>query len=228
MNAAITDLTREHAHAGLPLVQAGTPLTQARAAVILTHGRGGSAADILALAAELDVDGVAWLAPQAAGNTWYPLSFLAPVEANEPALSSALRRLGEVIDIVEQAGIAAERIMLAGFSQGACLTLEHVARNARRYGAVAGFTGGLIGPPGAPRDYPGDLAGTPVFLGSSVPDPHVPWERVEETAVVLERMGAVVDLRGYPYMPHTINAEEVGAAHALLERIAACGGKPRT
>jgi glyoxalase family protein len=228
MSAATTDVAREHVHAGLPLVQTGAPLPRARAAAILVHGRGGSAADILNLAAELDVDGVAYLAPQAAGNTWYPLSFLAPIEANEPGLSSALRRVGEVVHVVEQAGVPAERIMLAGFSQGACLTLEHVARNARRYGAVAGFTGGLIGPPGAARDYPGGLAGTPVFLGSSVPDPHVPWERVEESAVVLERMGAVVDLRGYPYMPHTINAEEVGAARALLERIAASGGEPRT
>jgi len=221
MSAAATDLTLEHVHAELPLVQTGAPLPQARAAAILVHGRGGSGADILTLAAEFDVDGVAYLAPQAAGNTWYPLSFLAPIEANEPGLSSALRRLGEVVDVVEQAGIPAERVLLAGFSQGACLTLEHVARNARRYGAVAGFTGGLIGPPGAPRDYPGDLAGTPVFLGSSVPDPHVPWERVEETAVVLERMGAVVDLRGYPRMPHTINAEEIDAARGLLQRLAA-------
>jgi predicted esterase len=139
-------------------------------------------------------------------------------------LSSALRRVSELIEAVEQEGVDRARIVLAGFSQGACLTCEFAARNARRYGGIIGFTGGLIGPPGTARDYDGDFAGTPVFLGSSIPDPHVPWERVEETAEVLNRMGAVVKSSGYRGMPHTINAEEVAEARAIIDRVAVHSG----
>lgn len=225
MSAPQTGAPPAHPHAGGLLARAGAPLEQARAAVVLLHGRGATAEGILGLADELGTEGVAYLAPQASGNTWYPLGFLAPMEANEPALSSALRLLGEVVDGVEQAGVPSERIVLAGFSQGACLTLEYAARNARRYGGIVGFTGGLIGPPGTARTYDGDFADTPVLLGSSVPDPHVPWERVEETAVVLERMGATVDMRGYPGMPHTINADEIAAARAIVRRVVGPGGE---
>jgi predicted esterase len=196
--------------------RAGEPAAEAAAALVLVHGRGGSADDILTLAGELDVLGVAYLAPQAAGGTWYPQSFLAPIEANEPGLSSGLRRLEAVVEELETAGLPARRIVLLGFSQGACLTLEFTARHPRRYGAVVGFTGGLIGPRGTPREYQGSVDGTPVFLGSSDPDPHVPWWRVEETADVLRRMGAEVDARAYSGMAHTINVEELDAARALL------------
>jgi predicted esterase len=172
----------------------------------------------MGLAEALGREDLALIAPRAAGNTWYPQSFLAPIEANEPGLSSGLAVLGDVIDSAEAAGVPAVRQVLVGFSQGACLTLEFAARHPRRFGAVAGLTGGLVGPPGTPRDYPGSLDGTPVFLGSSDPDPHVPWSRVTETAEVLERMGATVDLRRYPGMPHTINEEEVAAVRALIDR----------
>jgi predicted esterase len=202
------------------VLAAGAPLEQARAAVLLIHGRGASAEGILALSTELAREDVAYLAPQAAGSTWYPFSFLAPLEHNEPALSSALTALDDVLGRVERAGIPSERRMLLGFSQGACLTLELAARSARRFGAVVGLTGGLIGPRVDRDRYAGSFEGTPVFLGSSDPDPHVPWERVEETAALLDDLGAAVDLRSYPGMPHTINREEIDAAADMLDRIA--------
>lgn len=200
---------------------AGAPLDRARALVVLVHGRGASAESILTLAAELERPRVAFVAPQAAGSSWYPYSFLAPLERNEPGLSSGLATLAALADEGERAGIPAERQMLLGFSQGACLTLELAARRPRRYGGVVGLTGGLLGPEGTSRDTPGSLAGTPVFLGSGDPDPHVPWARVEETARVLERMGGVVTLRRYPGMGHTVNAEELAAARAMLDRLLA-------
>lgn len=207
-------------HQGQPVHSAGTPLGEARALVLLVHGRGGSAEDILGLARELGRDDVAYLAPQASGFTWYPQSFLAPIEQNELGLSSGLMALAAVLRDAEGAGVPTERQMLLGFSQGACLTLEFAARNPRRYGGVVGFTGGLVGPPGTSRDYPGSFDGTQVFLGSSDPDPHVPWPRVEETERVLKGMGATVDLRRYPGMAHTINGEEIEAARAMLDRVA--------
>ncbi len=207
-------------HQGQPVRTAGAPLDEARALVLLAHGRGGTAENILELARDLGRDDIAYLAPQAAGFTWYPLSFLAPVEQNEPGLSSALKTLGTVLTDAERAGISSERQLLLGFSQGACLILELAARRPCRYGGVVGFTGGLVGPPGTSRDYPGSLDGTPVFLGSSDPDPHVPWARVEETARVLEGMDATVTLRRYPGMAHTINGEEIEAARTMLDRVA--------
>lgn len=212
-------------HQGQPVQAAGVPLDQARALVILVHGRGGSAADILGLARELMLDDVAFLAPQASGSTWYPYSFLAPIENNEPGLSSGLATIEKISQDAVTAGIPSERQMVLGFSQGACLTLEFAARHPRRYGGIVGFTGGLVGPPGTPRDYPGSFDGTPFFIGSSDPDPHVPWERVEETAQVVEGMGGKVDLRRYPGMPHTINAEEIEAATKMLEDIVDSSGK---
>ena len=207
-------------HRAAPVVAAGAPLAEARAAVVLVHGRGGSARDILGLAGELDRPGVAWLAPQAAGGSWYPYSFLAPLESNQPQLDSALAALRRVVDEVGDAGPGVERLALIGFSQGACLAVESAARGGRRLGAVAGLTGGLIGPPGTARDYPGSLAGTPVLLGSGDPDPHVPWSRVEETAAVFAGLGAEVDLRRYPGLPHTINSDEMARLDELLTALA--------
>lgn len=205
-------------HAGQPVLRRGAALQDARLAVILVHGRGASAEDILGLADELSPAGdLAWLAPQASGNTWYPYSFLSPLAQNQPSLNSALGLLATLVDDIGRSGLGAERIALVGFSQGACLSLEFAARRAGRFAAVAGFSGGLIGPPGTPRDYAGELSGTPVFLGCSDRDPHIPVERVHETASVLARMGAHVDERIYPAMGHTINRDELEAVAALLK-----------
>jgi predicted esterase len=207
-------------HAGQLILTAGPPPESAACTLVLVHGRGASAESILTLAEELRVEGLAALAPQAAGQSWYPHSFLAPLAANQPYLDSALRRLESIVAELLARDVPGERIALLGFSQGACLTLEFTARHPRRYGAVMGLTGGLIGPPGTPRDYAGSLDGTPVFLGTSDPDPHVPFERVRETGTVLARMGAGVELRRYPGMPHTINEDELDACRALLRRLA--------
>lgn len=211
-------------HRDAPVIAAGRPLEEARAAMILVHGRGATAENMMGIARELHHRDWAYLAPQAAGYSWYPYSFLAPLEHNEPHLSSALALLGSVVDSVVGAGIPAERMMIVGFSQGACLTVEFAARNPRRYGGIVAFTGGLIGPDGTPRDYPGSLEGTPVFLGTSDPDPHVPRPRVEESARVLERMGAQVTLRIYPGMGHTINDEELEYARMIMNAVLGDGG----
>lgn len=185
-------------------------------AVILVHGRGDSASGILGLADALEAPHVMWLAPQAAGHAWYPFSFLAPMERNEPGLSSGLAVIDNLVGTVLGEGISAERVVLMGFSQGACLAQEYAARHARRYHAIVGLSGGLIGPPGTPRDYAGSFDGTPVFLGCSDIDAHIPVERVHESADVFARMGAAVDKRIYPGMPHTVNAEEISVVRALL------------
>jgi predicted esterase len=203
-------------HQDQPVLAAGAPLYQARAAMILIHGRGATAESILDLAAAVDRPGFAYLAPQAAGNTWYPNSFLAPIPSNEPGLSSGLAVIAGLLAHVAAAGLPPEHTILLGFSQGACLTLEYVARHARRYGGVAGLSGGLIGPDGTPRDYAGSLAGTPIFLGCSDVDFHIPRERVEESAVVLRRLGGDVTMRLYPNMGHTVNADELAAVRALM------------
>lgn len=212
-------------HQGQPLMRAGRPTSEASVAVVMVHGRGATAESILTLADEFGRDDLALVAPQAAGYTWYPYPFLAPLHQNEPWLSSALARLGEVVAQLEAEGMPAERIVLLGFSQGACLSLEFVARNLRRYGAVIGLSGGLIGPPGMPREYlqdkTGSLAGTPVFLGCSDRDPHVPRERVDETADVLRELNAEVTERIYPNMGHTVNQDEVEHVRRLLARVAA-------
>jgi phospholipase/carboxylesterase len=206
----------EGPHQGQPVLAAGEPLANARAALVMIHGRGASAEDILSFSRELAQLGFAYLAPQAAGNTWYPNSFLAPIASNEPELSSALSLLDAVVAHVAAAGIPTERTMLLGFSQGACLTLEYAARHARRYGGVVGWTGGLIGPDGTPRDYAGSLAGTPVFLGCSDVDFHVPRARVDLTAEVLRRRGGEVTERIYPNMGHTVNQDEVDFARDMM------------
>jgi len=201
------------------LLAAGAPLARARAAAVLVHGRGASAEDILSLGAEFGRDDIAYVAPQAENRAWYPYSFLAPLTQNEPHLSRALATLGATLDQLEAQGFAPERIALIGFSQGGCLALEHAARNAKRYGAIAGLSAGLIGPPGTPRDYAGSFAGTPAFLGCSDVDAHIPLPRVHETRDVLDRMGANVTERIYPGMPHTINADEIAAVGKLLAGI---------
>jgi phospholipase/carboxylesterase len=203
-------------HQGQPLVWAGRPVEEAAGAMVMVHGRGATAESILELRHELGSPELAYVAPQAAGYTWYPYSFMAPMERNEPGLSSGLAQLGEVLAGLEAAGIPPERTILLGFSQGACLSLEFAARNARRYGAVVGLSGGLIGPPGTPRDYPGGFAGTPVFLGCSDRDPHIPRERVDESAEVLRRMGAEVTERIYPAMGHTVNEDELEFVRTLI------------
>ncbi len=187
--------------------------------MILSHGRGASAADIMTIAAELSHPGVAYLASEAAGNAWYPLPFTAPLEENEPFLSSALSVVERLLlDVTRH--VAQERVILLGFSQGACLTLEFAARHAGRYGGVIAFTGGLIGPDGTPRDYPGSFDRTPVFIGGSDVDPHIKKERMVEAAGVLQKMGADVTLRLYPGMAHTVNADEIHTAAQMLEAVA--------
>ena len=203
-------------HGGQPVLAAGAPLDRANGAVILVHGRGGTADGMLSLSGELDQDGFAFLAPQAAGNSWYPLSFLAPVEHNEPYLSAALDTLAAVVEDLEEAGIPAERTILLGFSQGACLALEFAARNAQRYAGVVGLSGGLIGPDSDPRDYHGSLAETPVFLGCSEVDPHIPRERVLESGRILEGLGGKVTVRLYPDMGHTVSQEELDHVRSIM------------
>jgi predicted esterase len=203
-------------HVGQPVLTRGPAPEQAGLTAVVVHGRGGSAADILTLADAIAMPGVSYLAPQAAGRTWYPKSFLAPLDENEPHLSSALATLAQLVDELDGRGVAAHRIALMGFSQGACLSLEFAARHPRRYAAIAGLSGGLIGPPGTPRRYPGSLDGTPVFLGCSDIDAHIPLERVHETAAVFRTLGAIVDERIYPGMGHTINEDEVAAVRALM------------
>ena len=209
-------MSTPHPHASQPVFRAGPSIADARRVAILLHGRGASADDMLGLARELGVADVAYLAPQAAGYTWYPYSFLAPLADNEPGLSSALRVIAGLLEELQQQGVSADRVVLMGFSQGACLTLEFAARHARRYAGIAALSGGLIGPPGTPREYPGSLDGTPAFLGCSDVDPHVPVDRVRESAAVLLRMAATVDERIYPRMGHTVNEDEIKAVRALL------------
>jgi len=213
------NITGTNPHANQPVLTFGTPLDQAKAAMLMVHGRGAGAEDILYLAEELDATGFAYLAPQAAGYTWYPQRFLAPLEANQPWLDSALKKLDRVIKQIAEAGIPTEQTFLLGFSQGACLALEYAARNAHRWGGVVGLSGGLIGPQIDPERYPGSLAGTPVFLGCSDIDPHIPKQRVLETAKMMEQLDAVVDARLYPGMGHTVNKDELEAVRKLMQRL---------
>ena len=208
-------------HRNQPVLQRGAPLNAAKGAVVLLHGRGASADDILGLAQDFDLPDLAYLAPEAAEHTWYPYSFLSPIEQNQPWLDSALRLVGETVQRAITAGIEQQKVAIVGFSQGACLATEFVTRNAARYGGLVAFTGGLIGPPGAKFVYSGELSGTPCFLGVGHRDPHVPWKRVEESAAVLSDLGAAVTLRRYPGLPHTINQDEIDHAKIILRRIGA-------
>lgn len=198
------------------VVTKGPKLGHAAKVLIMLHGRGAHAADILSLAPYLNVGEFTLLAPQATGNSWYPYSFLAPPNANEPWLSSALSLLGTVVDETTAAGILLNNIYFLGFSQGACLTLEYVTRNADRYGGVVAFTGGLIGDKVYEENYEGDFASTRVFIGTSDPDPHVPVSRVNESVQVLQKMNAAVTEKVYPGMGHTISEDEIQLANSII------------
>jgi phospholipase/carboxylesterase len=199
------------------VIAAGAPLARADKAVIMLHGRGATAPDILSLTDHLKGDDLAYLAPQAPDKSWYPFSFLAPLEQNEPHLSAALAVVGAVLESVSKEGLTPERVVLLGFSQGGCLALEFAARNARRYAGVVGLSAGLIGPENAPRDYSGSLAGTPVFLGWGDVDEHIPLNRVKEPTSVLRKLGAEVTQRIYPGMGHGINEDEIDHVRRMLE-----------
>jgi predicted esterase len=208
-------------HQNQPVRVAGMDLRQARGAMVMLHGRGATAESILSLVPELGITDFAYLAPQAGGNSWWPQSFLAPIPQNEPGISSAMQAVQDVLARVEAAGVPADRTVLLGFSQGACLAAEFAARNARRYGGVASLSGGLIGPNGTPRDYEGSLEGTPVFLGCSDVDSHIPAERVRQSAEVLERLGGEVTMRLYPGMGHTIIENELETVRTMMNLVVA-------
>jgi len=211
--------TSKGPHQGRPVAAAGEALDSAGAAMIMIHGRGATAESILTLADEFGRPGFAYLAPQAAGNTWYPNRFTAPISSNEPGLSSGLAVVADLLARLEKAGLAPAQTMLLGFSQGACLALEFAARNARRYGGLVGLSGGLIGPDGTPRDYAGSLAGTPIFLGCSDVDFHIPKERVHHTTEVLRQLGGEVTERLYPGMGHTVNQDEIDFVGEMMDRL---------
>jgi len=198
------------------ILKAGKNFDQADKVLIMIHGRGGTAQDILELAEHLNVGDYALVAPQAVGNTWYPQSFLAPRAANEPALSRALKTIKDTVLYVEKQGFSKEQIYFLGFSQGACLTLDFVTANAARYGGVVAFTGGLIGEQVDHRNYGGNFDGTPVFIGSSDPDMHVPVSRVKESTTLLEGMGAEVTEIIYQNMGHTISHAEIAQVNKLI------------
>lgn len=212
----MNDPDRSEPHQGQPLERAGEPTGTAEAAAIFLHGRGASARGILQMSEEFR-DDVAYLAPQAMRNTWYPNSFLAPIESNEPGRTSGLRVIADAVEVVEDANIPPERILLLGFSQGACLASEYVATNPRRYGGLAALSGGLIGETVEAEEYDGDLEGTPVFLGCSDSDPHIPEERVHETASVLNALGGDVTSRIYEGMGHTVNADEIATVSDMID-----------
>jgi predicted esterase len=207
-------------HQGQPLLTAGTLLEEANVAMVLLHGRGASAKDILTLADELNALGVAYLAPQAAGHQWYPNRFLAPVASNEPWLTSALNVLLDLQSEINRVGIPSERIAWLGFSQGACLALEFAARHPQRYGGVFGLSGALIENGDQVREYVGSLAKTPVFLGCSDVDFHIPLARVQRSTHLLQQLGAQVTQRIYPGMGHTVNQDELGFVQATLDALA--------
>jgi phospholipase/carboxylesterase len=198
------------------LVSAGIKISEAKKALVMIHGRGASAEDILSLANYLDVKDFALIAPQATGGTWYPYSFMAPPAQNEPYLSSALSMLKEITADLIAEGITASNIYFLGFSQGACLTLEFVTRNATKYGGAVALTGGLIGDQINPANYSGDFGGTPVFIGTSNPDPHVPVERVLASEKILQQMNAAVTVKVYPNMGHTVSQDEITLANKLV------------
>lgn len=217
--------TMDGPHQHQPLATAGAAPEDAEAAVLLLHGRGATAQSMLQFVEEFTAPGVVYLAPQAARNTWYPNSFLAPIEQNEPGLSSGLQAIDDVLAEIADAGIGPEHTLLLGFSQGGCLTAEFVARNAQRYGGVAVLSGGLIGPEGTSRDYEGSLSDTPVFLGCSDNDPHVPQERVHESTDVFKDLGGDVTERIYEQMGHTVNEDELRVVADLLHRLTPDGSE---
>lgn len=219
-------LTRTRAgapHGGRPVLAAGAPLETARGAVVMLHGRGGSAADILSLSAYFRAGDIAFLAPEAAGNVWYPQRFMEPRAVNEPALSSALGTVAALADDLNAAGLADDRIVMLGFSQGACLALESAARRPRRYGGVVALSGGLIGADTELWQGDAALAGTPVLFGCSERDAHIPLARVETSAERFEKSGALVTKRIYPGSGHGVNDDEVGLVRTMLTGLGAKG-----
>lgn len=206
-------------HANQPVLSAGVSIKEARSAVIMLHGRGGSAADILSLADEIDLPRITYLAPQAAGHSWYPFRFFEATARNEPWLSSALHLVGRTIEQASLAGLKDENIVILGFSQGACLALEYAARNGRRWGGLVGLSGSLIGSEKEPRVDNGNLGGTPVFLGCSDVDFHIPLNRVQNSGDLLDTLGGDVTMRIYPGMGHTINRDEINWVRELLSKL---------
>lgn len=212
-------MTGADPHADAPVLTAGAEPKAAKAAMILLHGRGATARDIIGLAGAIGRPDVAYVAPQASGNTWYPHRFLVPRAENQPHLDSAHAVVARLLAMLAGQGLPAEKVILAGFSQGACLASDHAARNPRRYGGVVAFSGGLIGDRIEVADFTGSLAGTPAFVGCSDVDGHIPAERVRKTAEVLGALGAAVTLRLYPGMGHTINQDEIAAAQAMVDGV---------
>jgi len=213
------DRTPAGPHAAQPVHCAGAPLAGAAAAVVAVHGRGGDAHDMLALGAALGTTDTAFCAPQAAGHTWYPNRFVAPFADNEPWLSSALDFLAATVEAIEAHGVPRRRIVLLGFSQGGCLALTFGAAQATRWGGLVGLSAGLIGPPGTAWDYAPSLDRTPVFLGCSEHDPHIPDDRLAESARALERLGGAVTLRVYPALGHTVNDDELAQVRRVLAAV---------
>lgn len=205
-------------HENQPVYSAGKKLDEATAAMILIHGRGANAEDILSLSAHLTHPGLAYLAPQAEDYTWYPNRFIFPVEKNEPHLSSALSVIDKIVKLIEEKNISSEKIFIGGFSQGACLASEYVIRNPKKYGGLFVFSGGYIGALNQDREPNGDLQNTPVFIGCSDIDPHIPLQRVQETTKLLQAMNAQVTERIYPNMGHTINDEEIALANEIIQK----------
>jgi|SRR5690606_32890245 len=200
----------------LDIKTAGIALNKAKKALIMIHGRGGSAEDILELSQYLNVEDYALLAPQATGHTWYPYPFIAPVEQNEPWLTSALDVIGKTVKSIVEAGIEPQNIFFFGFSQGACLTLEFLARNAQQFGGAVAIIGGVIGEKINKENYNGDFQQTPIFIGTSHPDFHVPIERVHDTENILKEMNAAVTLKIYENFGHSINQEEIDLANTII------------
>lgn len=200
----------------LEIITDGVPLNSAKKALIMIHGRGAGAHDILSIAKHLKVDDFALIAPQAENRSWYPYSFLVPIAENEPSFSKSLDDIHQVVVAIQQNGIEKENIYFLGFSQGACLALEFTARNAAKYGGVVAFTGGLIGDKVYENHYTGNFENTPIFIGTSDPDFHVPVERVNETETLLKKLGATVTKKIYDNMGHTISQDEVDLANALI------------
>jgi predicted esterase len=207
-------------HRGQPVAKRGKPLEESRGAVVMMHGRGRDTEDILRMAERIGEETFVYLAPAAKDNSWYPYSFLEPIEKNEPYLSHALEVIGDIVNDLVEKGILKRQIVLAGFSQGACLVAEYAARHAERYGGILLFTGGLIGPPGWRWRYGGSFNGTPIFLGTSDVDEFVPEQRVRETAEIFEKMGANITLRVYPGMDHVVNDDEIAVAKKILQEVA--------
>lgn len=206
-------------HGNQSILQAGEPLESAKSVMIMIHGRGASAESILALTKEFDGEGFAFLAPQADQSTWYPQRFIVPRHDNEPRLSSALDRIGDVLQMALDAGLSSDKVIFLGFSQGACLAVEYPARHTRRYGGAVALSGGLIGTDDEITEYEGSLDGTPIFLGCSDVDFHIPKERVEESAKALEEIGADVTMKLYPGMGHTINEDEIQHVQRIMRQI---------